>query len=144
MQMKKIIYIIISCLLISCELEVLDKGDIDGHWQLRQIDTLATGGTCDMSYSNIYWAVESNILQVRYIDNSNLKILFRYEKQGDELMIHTPFHVITKDELEPVEDAELLTPFGIIGTKDSFHIEKLSHSNLVMKNENYQLYFRRY
>lgn len=142
--MKKIIYIFISCLLISCELEVLDNGALDGNWQLRQIDTLATGGTCDMSYSYIYWAVESHILQVRDIDNGNLKILFRYEKQGDELMIHTPFHVITKDELKPVEDAELLTPFGIIGTKDSFHIEKLNHSNLVMKNENYQLYFRRY
>ena len=72
--MKKLIYIIISFILTSCELEMTDNGALDGNWQLRQIDTLSTGGTCDMSRSYIYWAVQNHILQVRDIDNNNLII----------------------------------------------------------------------
>jgi len=145
MQIKKIIYIFISCiLLISCELEVLDNGKIDGNWQLRQIDTLATGGTCDMSHSYIYWAFESTLMQIRDIDNNNLKILFRFERQGDELKIHTPNHVVTKDKLVLLENDSLLSPLGIMGTKETFHIEKLNHENLVLRNQCYKLHFRKY
>lgn len=143
--MKKLLYIILSCLILTaCELETPNNGKLDGNWQLRQIDTLATRGTCDMSYSYIYWAVESHLLQVRDIDNKNQKILFRFEKQGDELMIHSPHFVQTKDELIPLKNDSLLTPLGIVGIKDTFLIEKLNHEHLILRNQRYQLHFRRY
>ena len=53
--MQKIIFIILSCFLLSaCELEMSDNGKLDGNWQLRQTDTVSTGGICDMSRSYIY------------------------------------------------------------------------------------------
>ena len=143
--MKKFVYIILSTfILTACELETPNNGKLDGNWQLRQMDTLATGGTCDMSYSYIYWAVESHLLQVRDIDNNNLKIFFEFEKQGDNLNIDSPHQVITKNELIPLENDSLLSPFGIAGIKDNFLIEKLNHESLIMKNLNYRLHFRRY
>ena len=143
--MKKLVYIILSTfLLTACELETPNSGKLDGNWQLRQIDTLATGGTCDMSYSYVYWAVENHLLQVRDIDNHNLKIFFKYEQPGDELNIHSPHQVITKNELIPLENDSLLTPLGIAGIKDNFLIEKLNHEHLVLKNLRYKLHFRRY
>ena len=149
--MKKILYIFLSCtflsscfLFTSCDLETSDNGKLDGNWQLRQIDTLSTGGVCDMTYSYIYWGIENKLLQVRDIDNNNLRILFRFDKQGDHLTIHSPHQVITKDELKPLEDAELLTPLGIIETEDTFIVETLSSGNMTLKNERFRLHFRKY
>ena len=143
--MKQLAYIFFLCLILSaCEIETSNNGHLDGNWQLRTIDTLQTGGICDMSRSYIYWSVENNLLQLRDIDNSNLKILFRFEKKGDQLNIHSPFKVITKDELEPLEDDELLRPFGIYGTTADFSIEQLNSSQLVLRNEDYRFHFRKY
>ena len=143
--MKQLSYIFFLCLILSaCEIETSNNGHLDGNWQLRTIDTLRTGGICDMSKSYIYWSVENNLLQLRDIDNSNLKILFRFEKKGDQLNIHSPFKVITKDELEPLEDDEVLRPFGIYGTTADFAIEQLNSSRLVLRNEDYRFHFRKY
>lgn len=142
--MKKTLYILLSCtLLVSCQLETSNNGALDGNWQLRQIDTLSTGGVCDMTYSYIYWGIENDLLQVRDIDNS-MKILFRFDKQEDLLTIYSPYHVVTKDLLEPLENAELLTPFGIAGTQDTFQIEQLNHNTLTIRNQYYRMHFRRY
>jgi hypothetical protein len=121
-----------------------DNGKLDGNWQLRQIDTLATNGTCNMSYSSIYWGMENNLLQVRDIDDNNLRILFRFNHQGDSLFIFDPYHVITKDELEPVESDSLLLPLGISQTEEHFLIEQLSNGNLTLKSPIYRLRFRKY
>ena len=133
------------CLFItSCEIEMSDNGKLDGNWQLRQIDTLATNGTCDMTYSSIYWGIENDLLQVRDIDNNNQRILFRFKHQGDSLILSQPYNVITKDELEALENDSLLRPLGICGTEEHFLIEQLNSSNLTLKNPVYRLWFRKY
>ena len=143
--MKKILYLFLTCILIAaCDLEVLDNGKMDGNWQLRQIDTLASKGVCDMTHSYIYWGIQDELLQVRDIDNSNQRIFFHYNKLGDSLTIHSPYLAITKNELEPVEDIEILLPLGITSTEDHFYIEKLSGSTMILKNECYRLHFRKY
>ena len=144
-HMKKIFYIFLTCILITaCDLEMLDNGKMDGNWQLRQIDTLATEGICDMTYSYIYWGIQDNLLQVRDIDNSNQRIFFHYKEQGDSLTIHSPYLAITKNDLEPVEDTETLLALGITGTEDHFFIEKLSSGTMILKNDCYRLHFKNY
>jgi hypothetical protein len=144
-HMKKILYLFLTCILIAaCDLEVLDNGKMDGNWQLRQIDTLASKGVCDMTHSYIYWGIQDELLQVRDIDNSNQRIFFHYNKLGDSLTIHSPYLAITKNELEPVEDIEILLPLGITSTEDHFYIEKLNGGTMILKNECYRLHFRKY
>ena len=143
--MKRLVYIILACLfLASCEIETSGNGKLDGNWQLRQIDTLATSGTCDMTYSYIYWGIEADLLQVRDIDNNRLKIFFRVEKQGDSLRIFNPYHAITKDDLESLDNDSLLQPLGITGTEEHFLIEQLNSSTLQLKGSAYRLRFRKY
>ena len=78
------------------------------------------------------------------IDDNNLRILFRFNHQGDSLFIFDPYHVITKDELEPVESDSLLLPLGISQTEEHFLIEQLSNGNLTLKSPIYRLRFRKY
>ena len=143
--MKKIFYIFLSCILFaSCELDLLDNDKLDGNWQLRQIETLATEETSDMTYSYVYWGIQDNLLQVRDIDNHNLCIFFRYKVEGDQLTIYSPYQAITQNELVPVEGIEVLQSLCITDTEDHFQIEKLNSSTMILKNASYRLHFRKY
>ena len=47
--MRKLLYLIITfMMIIACDIHRSDNGDLDGFWQLKSVDTLSTGGTCDM------------------------------------------------------------------------------------------------
>ena len=143
--MKKTLYIFLSCILLaSCDVDMLNNDKMDGNWQLRQIETLATEEISDMTYSYIYWGIQDGLLQVRDIDNSNWRIFFRYSIEGDQLTIHSPYQAITKNELVPVEDTEALLSLGITNTEDHFQIEKLSSGTMMLKSDSYRLHFRKY
>lgn len=143
--MKKLIYIIFTSIVFTaCELEIMDNGTLGGNWQLQKIDTLSTGGICDMSSSYIYWGIENNLLQVRDIDNKNLRIFFRFEKNRDSLSISEPFHAITKDEKVALTDDSLLRPLGINNTQITFYIKHLSNNSLILEDQKLRLNFRKF
>lgn len=143
--MKKAIYILLlfPILLISCEIETSSNGKLDGNWQLQSFDTLSTGGVCDMTKSGIYWGVENNILQVRNIEKND-KILFRFEKNGYALTVHSPHIYESQYVTVPLEDESRLIPFGIHSAEETFTIEVLSNSHLVLTNQLLRIRFRRY
>lgn len=142
--MKRLIYILLACFcLTACEVEISHNGALDGNWQLRQMDTLSTGGTTDMSHSYIYWAFDTHLLQVRDIDD-NLKIFFRFQRESDQLTLLSPYRVVTKDQLVAIDNTELLQPFGIMNVEDVFQIEQLNHQTFTIKNQYYRMHFRKY
>ncbi len=64
--MKRLIFVLTICMaLVACDIETSGNGDLDGFWQLRQVDTLATEGTTDMRQSMIYWAVKKRAIDGR-------------------------------------------------------------------------------
>ncbi|MDO5482210.1 MAG: lipocalin-like domain-containing protein [Bacteroidaceae bacterium] len=143
--MKKLIYIALPLFfLTACELEITDNGALGGNWQLQRIDTLATGGTYDMANSYIYWGIENNLLQVRDIDNRNLRIFFRFNKQKDSLSISEPFFAKTKDDLQALTNDSLLKPLGIGDTQVTYFIERLNNNALILKDNELRLTFRKY
>lgn len=144
--MRKVLYILLlllPTLFFSCEIETSGNGKLDGNWQLQFVDTLSTGGICDMGQSGIYWGVENKLLQVRNTE-SGKKILFRFEKNENTLTIHSPHLVENKYETTPVEDVSVLAPYGISGTEEMFVVEKLSNGRLFLASKQLRLRFRRY
>ena len=70
--------------LSACEIETHDNGKLDGFWHLEKVDTIATGGVCDMSQQKVFWSVQAMIIEVS--DRSNLnndKYIFSFFKQAD-------------------------------------------------------------
>lgn len=146
--MRKIFYLLaLGIMLASCELETSGNGSLDGYWQMTQVDTLASGGVADTRESFIYWGVQGKLLQIRYSENDvylGEGLLFRFENNNSSLTLYSPFvhHLYETDE--PVDDVEILKPFGIYRLEERFSIEQLDEKYMVLNNNILRLHFRRY
>ena len=146
--MRKIIYILVLCVfVVSCEIETSGNGELDGYWQMSQVDTLITGGVADTRASLIYWGFQGRLLQVRYSENGKYLgegLLFRFEKNDSLMKLSSPIlhHLYETDE--PIEDVELLKPFGIYRLEEVFAIDQLDEDDMVLTSDLLRLHFRRY
>lgn len=146
--MKKLIYILFACvLMVSCELETSGNKEFDGFWQLRQVDTLETGGTKDMHESKIYWAVQGKLLEIRQVgseEDLGVGIFFRFKRESRQLTLYSPCIDDRHEADQPVEDVEILKPYGIFHLEEAFDIETLNDDDMVLNNDVLRLYFRKY
>ena len=150
--MKKLLYILFACvLMVSCELETSGNDELDGFWQWTAVDTLETEVTKDMRESKIFWAVQGKLLEVRQqIDQERQGdcIFFRFEWKNEwnekTLRLYSPCRDERHAPDEPIEDVELLKPYGIYHLEETFLIEALDYDDMVLSNGVLRLHFRKY
>jgi hypothetical protein len=130
-------------LLTACDFETSDNGDLDGFWQLHQLDTLATGGSTDMRDSAIYWAVQVKLLEIRRLSDY-YSVMFRFDKSGSQLRISNPVCDDRDISDSIITSAETLRPFGLLNTSETFNIETLNSDHFVITNEAYRFHLRKY
>lgn len=146
--MRKILYLLaLGLMIVSCELETSSNGKLDGYWQMCQVDTLTTGGVTDTRESLIYWGIQGKLLQIRYSENNvylGEGLLFRFENDNSLLTLSSPVvhHLYETDE--PIDDVELLKPYGIYRLEEKFTIEQLDDKYMILTNDVLRLHFRRY
>lgn len=146
--MRKILYLLaLGMMIVSCELETSGNGKLDGYWQMCQVDTLTTGGVTDTRESLIYWGIQGKLLQIRYSENNVYMgegLLFRFENDNSLLTLSSPVvhHLYETDE--PIDDVELLKPYGIYRLEEKFTIEQLDDKYMILTNDVLRLHFRRY
>jgi hypothetical protein len=146
--MKRIAYILtLSVMLVSCELETSGNKELDGYWQMSQVDTLSTGGVADTREALVYWGVQGKLLQIRFSENGKFLgegLLFRFNRENGMLTLSSPIlhHLYETDE--PISDVELLKPFGIFNLEEVFSIEELNDDVMVLASDTLRLHFRRY
>lgn len=146
--MKKLLSILaLSILMVSCELETSGNKELDGYWQMEQVDSLSTGGVADTRESLVFWGIQGKLLQIRYSEGGNYLgegLFFRFSREDSYLRLYSPVlhHLYETDE--PIEDVEILKPFGIFNLEEVFYLEVLNDDALVVSNDQLRLYFRRY
>lgn len=146
--MKRIAYILTLCvMLVSCELETSGNKELDGYWQMSQVDTLSTGAVADTREALVYWGVQGKLLQIRFSENGKFLgegLLFRFNRDNGMLTLSSPIlhHLYETDE--PISDVELLKPFGIFNLEEVFSIEELNDDVMVLASDTLRLHFRRY
>ena len=151
--MKNIIFITIAVIITcfaACDFETSDNGSIDGYWQMRQIDTLATNRSADMRQSKLFWSVQSRLFEVRDIPR-NCKIDFRFEQNNNFLRIWSPIANLRVISDSVITNPKTLEPYGIIANPNSdkvleatFVIERLTSDDMILNNASYRLHFRKY
>lgn len=116
---RSLIYIlsVVIALLVfqSCELETSDNGDLDGNWQLMQIDTIATGGSYNVKNYQLFYAVQVRLLCLNaYNAAVSSNMYFHFEHTADSLKLK---HSSDGHVIYPVP---MLRPYGINKEQEAF------------------------
>ena len=122
-------------------MESSDNGHLDGFWHLVRVDTLSTDtlsivGTSDLSQDYFFWAFQFQLLSVRNTQKSPEEYFLRFQRQGDELVLSHPFQYVLQGKDAPVENIDLLRPFGINDQEERFRIVHLSSRRMTLKSKN--------
>jgi hypothetical protein len=147
MMKRRFIYVIGALLLLTgCEFHASENGDLDGLWQLTQVDTLTTGGVEDMRYSQVSWAFQGHLMEMRkpLLFTYEGDILARFDHTRDSLVVYDCY--ISKRDMGdiPVTKPEDLYPYGLRRLTERFRVMVLNDSRMTLRSDSLQLYFRRY
>jgi hypothetical protein len=136
--------------LASCEIETSDNGDFDGFWHLERVDTLATGGTLDLSKKRVFWGVQYKLISVYDIDKEGtFGYYLRFKQTSYQIVTHTPYKNNWHQDVEnggdhPINDPKLLAPYGINNLEEEFVKEKLDGGQMILRSKTLRLKFKRF
>lgn len=148
MKMKKAFFYILGVAamiggLASCSFETDGSDDIGGYWHLESVDTLATGGVCNMADRRVFWALQGKLLEVSDKDREGAYLL-RFNHTADSLVLSEP-RVNDRATGDPdVSDAAVLYPYGIRHLKETFIVESLSGGKMVLQSGELRLGFTKF
>lgn len=131
--------------LSACEIEIHDNDKLDGFWHLERVDTIATGGVCDMSKELVYWSVQSMLVEVSERSKvNNDKYFFSFSHRDGKLSLFDA-RLSDRSNGDPeVEDPTSLHPYGISKLNETFEVVQLTGSKMQLKSETLLLVFRKF
>ena len=148
--MKRKIYrlmaLIIATLAISCE-NYLVNGDLDGFWQVQEIEEKATGNVTRCN-GDIYYSFQQELVLISYVSpdiptgqmKENYIAYFTY---GNDSIAMTDFRIYLDADGKQAPLTELLK-FGLYDIYNRFLVEKLNKKSLILNSEKSRIVFRKY
>ena len=130
--------------LTACDVEFSDNGDLDGFWQLSQVDTIQTGKMGDFRDKGLTWAFQGKILEVRDVQKVHQDIILSFSHTDHTLRVYSPYLVDRENDDLRIEDQELLKPYGISMPEESFAIKELKSDKMILESGMFRLYFLKY
>lgn len=144
MKIRHILFALSLLAFIGCDVETSDNGQLDGFWQLRSADTLSTGGHSDLTGLSLTWSFQGRLLELRDLNGQRGDIVSAFRHEGTTLNISEPFFVDRDNGDIPVADVTELSPYGINNLAETFTVEHLDNSKMVLRSERLRLSFRKY
>lgn len=139
--------VFMSLCLMSCDLETSDNGKLDGFWHLERVDTLATGGSLDMSNDKVFWSFQVRLL---WLQGGSSSFYLRFNQEGDSLTINSPYTNEGHEETlgdggnKPVSDPSVLRDYGIDALETHYKKEALDGSRMTLRSRRLRLMFRKF
>ena len=144
--MRKLLYIFTMLLMLAaCDIHTSNNGDLDGYWQLRSVDTLSSGMSCDMRDSMLFWSFQGNLLHVRDNIEEKLDKVFMRFTLSDKVMTLTNPIIDLRDSSDLVlTDTTFLRHYGIHDMPETLKVVTLNSSTMILENRVLRLNFRKY
>ena len=144
--MRKLLYIFTMLLMLAaCDIHTSNNGDLDGYWQLRSVDTLSSGMSCDMRDSMLFWSFQGNLLHVRDNKEEKLDKVFMRFTLSDKVMTLTNPIIDLRDSSDLVlTDTTFLCHYGIHDMPETPKVVTLNSSTMILENRVLRLNFRKY
>ena len=133
-----------TILFTGCTIESSDNGDLDGFWHLERVDSIQTGSSSALAKASLFWSFQAKLMRVTDYKNHNGDFLMRFDHNGSVLRTYDP-HENDRANCDPaVADASKLKPFGINGIEDTFRVENLKGSKMVLSTRKLRLTFKKF
>ena len=148
-----LIAICMLAMLAGCRFEVVSNGDFDGNWHLMSTEDRTTGEITDNSQQRIFWGVAVRLINIHDSDQQGdvgkLGYYLRFRKSDSMLVVTEAYKNNWHEDRENGGDKPLLTPeeqeplkhFGIYFIPQSFRIEYLSGSTLIISTDTHRMTF---
>ena len=137
--------IMVVVALAGCSIETSHNGALDGYWKLKTVDTLSTGGTCDLNDASIFWSVQKDLLTVRdNNDPTNREYVFRFQRSEGTLILSEGQRYDRTNGNVDVDDPSVLSPYGINHQPETFKVDYLTHRVMTLSTEELRLNFKKF
>ena len=145
--MKKLyIYIIgVMLLMVGCDVESSDNGNLDGFWQMTtKTDKYAKCGAVDMRDSGLTWSFQGKLLELRDVNDRQKNIVLSFDHAGNTLRVYNPYIVERDSDDIKISDPMMLLPYGVFNTDEKYDVVELKSDKMVLESERFLLKFRKY
>lgn len=144
-KMKKIIIALTALLmLVACDIETSDNGNLDGFWQLKTVENIDTHEKTDRRADCCMWSVQGKMIQLSRTQGMGADYMFSFEHQYGTLRLYDARY-LNRWESDPLlEELDGLPLYGITALEETFEVEQLTGSTMVLKSGSQRLYFRKY
>lgn len=141
-------------LMASCHLEIegSGNGNLDGYWHLVTVDTLAVDSlgetfimsTTDLSEQRFFWGVQGAIIVLYSPDyKGGQRYVSHFTHEDNTLLLRgLRYHDRPKGDAL-LEDVTEVYPFGVLKLVQSYDIEKLTSSAMVLRDDMLRFTFRK-
>ena len=140
------IYIIgVVLLLVGCDVETSNNGDLDGFWQMTQMADKHVNTIYDMRNSGITWSFQGKLLELRDVKKVHQDIIGSFSHQDGPLSVNN-FYFVDRDKGDVRIDDPIsyLVPYGVAQTNDKFNVLELSSDQMILESADFLLRFRKY
>lgn len=125
---------------ISCD--KLDKnGDLDGNWQLTEWRDNASDSIIISNQKALYYTVKLDLMQFMLIGDNHRPCISYFKHYNDSLIITQAFQ--TKSNSDSLVSIDYLKKYGV-SQDGKFAIKCLNRNNLILRNADNTLTFRKY
>lgn len=143
--LSRIIILALLSVFCACDkFHTSHNGALDGYWQLTTVDTLANGHSTDMKEKMIFWAVQTDLLEIRDLTNRQPHIIFHFKHDGNTLTLIDPVanNRVISDSI--VTNPATLYYYGLSHLSETLQVLHLSSSNMTLQSERLRMIFRKY
>ncbi len=143
-------------MLTACnsDFEMSGNGNLDGFWQMTNVDTLTTGRSGNVTDRMIFWSVQGKLIELSdhrsALPEGELRypsIYYSFERTSDNLtLLGDPKprkNSRVKGDSDVASQAEC-GAYGVSDEGDKLKILRLEKTKMILESEFLRMYFRKY
>ncbi|MBP3229069.1 MAG: lipocalin-like domain-containing protein [Bacteroidaceae bacterium] len=148
--MNRIAPFLILLLLALASCQKYSDEDYEGMWQLTEIAQPDGSDARDVKSSGVYWRMQLGLLLITHTgipaDQDPGEVVARVSVSGGTLALTAVYHHLREADIPVTDPADALTlaPLGITAPTETFTIDCLTDSRLVLIGPATRLTFRKY
>lgn len=130
----------------ACKLETSDNGDLDGRWYLREVEHWREGTVEEMKEKRIFWSFQVRMADFRNFSR-NIFLFSRFDHKSDGTLRLYNFYINDHANSDPVlndSTMELLQYVAVDSVDETYKVEALNSSTMVLSNDSLRLRFIKY